>query len=86
MKEKSMKIIEKLFSRNSSSYEKWYEKNLKEAKENYVTISKLEFLDAFSSAMAIVGPIPEEMTHLLAVIGAIVAGKIFDKQKSDEEK
>lgn len=86
MKEISMKIIKKLFSKNSSSYEKWYEKNLKEAKENYVTISKLEFLDAFSSAMAIVGPIPEEMTHLLAVIGAIVAGKIFDKQKSDEEK
>lgn len=82
-----MKIIEKLFSKNSSSYEKWYEKNLKEAKENYVTISKLEFLDAFSSAMAIVGPNPEEMTHLLAVIGAIiVAGEIFDKKKSDEEK
>lgn len=81
-----MKIIEKLFSKNSSSYEKWYEKNLKEAKENYVTISKLEFLDAFSSAMAIVGPIPEEMTHLLAVIGAIVAGKIFDKKKSDESE
>lgn len=50
-----MKIIEKLFGKKSSSYEKWYEKKLKEAKENYVTISKLEFLDAFSSAMAIVG-------------------------------
>lgn len=76
-----MKIIEKLFGKKSSSYEK----NLKEAKENYVTISKLEFLDAFSSAIAIVGPGPEEMS-LLAVVGAIVAGEIFDKQKSDEEK
>ena len=55
-------------------------------KENYVTISKLEFLDAFSSAMAIVGPNPEETTHLLAVVGAIVAGEIFDKQKSDKSE
>lgn len=80
-----MKIIEKLFGKKSSSYEKWYEKKLKEAKENYATISKLEFLDAFSSAMAIVGPGTEE-THLLAVVGAIVAGEIFDKQKSDESE
>lgn len=36
-----MKIIEKLFGKKSSSYEKWYEKNIKEAKENYATISKL---------------------------------------------
>lgn len=35
--------------------------------------------------MAIVGPGPED-THLLAVVGAIVAGEIFDKQKSEEEK
>ena len=70
----------------ASWYEKWYEKNLKEAKENYVTISKLEFLDAFSSAMAIVGPNSEETTHLLAVVGAIVAGEIFDKKKTEEEK
>lgn len=66
-------------------YEKWCKKNQEEAKGDYVTISKLEFLDTISSTIASLDADPEE-THSLSVFGAIVAEKIFDKQEANEGK
>ena len=56
----------------------WYEKNLEEAKKDVVTISRLEFLDAFSDVMASISSDPD-VVNALAVVVAMVTGKIFDK-------
>ena len=66
-------------------YEKWFKKNQEEAKGDYVTISRLEFLDTISSTIASLDADPEE-THSLSIFGAIVAEKIFDKQETNEGK
>ena len=66
-------------------YEKWCKKNQEEAKGDYVTISRLEFLDIISSTIASLDADPEE-THSLSVFGALVAEKIFDKKETNEGK
>ena len=69
----------------ASWYEKWCKRNNEKAKKDYVTISRLEFLDAISSTIASLDADLEE-AHSLSIFGAIVAEKIFDKQKSDESE
>lgn len=66
-------------------YEKWFKKNQEEAKGDYVTISRLEFLDTISSTIASLDADLEE-AHSLSIFGAIVAEKIFDKQETNEGK
>lgn len=66
-------------------YEKWCKKNQEEAKGDYVTISRLEFLDTISSTIASLDADLEE-AHSLSIFGAIVAEKIFDKQETNEGK
>lgn len=69
----------------ASWYEKWCKKNKEKAKKDYVTISRLEFLDTISSTIAGLDADLEE-AHSLSIFGAIVAGKIFDKQETNEGK
>lgn len=69
----------------ASWYEKWCKKNNEKAKKDYVTISRLEFLDTISSTIASLDADLEE-THSLSIFGAIVAEKIFDKQETNEGK
>ena len=69
----------------ASWYEKWCKKNNEKAKKDYVTISRLEFLDTISSTIADLDADLEE-AHSLSIFGAIVAEKIFDKQETNEEK
>ena len=69
----------------ASWYEKWCKKNNEKAKKDYVTISRLEFLDTISSTIADLDANLEE-AHSLSIFGAIVAEKIFDKQETKEEK
>lgn len=57
----------------------------KKQKKDYVTISRLEFLDTISSTIAGLDADLEE-AHSLSIFGAIVAEKIFDKQETNEEK
>ena len=64
-------------------YEKWFKKNQEEAKGDYVTISRLDFLNAISSVIASLDADREEADSL-SVFGALIAGKIFDK--TDERK
>ena len=66
-------------------YEKWFKKNQEEAKGDYVTISRLEFLDTISGTIASLDADLEE-AHSLSIFGAIVAEKIFDKAESNEGK
>ena len=69
----------------ASWYEKWCKRNNEKAKKDYVTISRLEFLDTISSTISSLDADLEE-AHSLSIFGAIVAEKIFDKQKSDESE
>lgn len=81
-----MKIFKKkLFRKKPFWYEKWYEKNIEEAKKDYVTISRLELLDAFSRVMTDVKASTEE-SHSLAIFGAMVVEEIFNKDKGKNEK
>lgn len=67
----------------ASWYEKWCKKNNEKAKKDYVTISRLEFLDTISSTIADLDADLEE-AHSLSIFGAIVAEKIFNKARSNE--
>ena len=67
----------------ASWYEKWCKKNNEKAKKDYVTISRLEFLDAISSTIASLDADLEE-AHSLCIFGSMIAGKIFDKQETNE--
>ena len=64
-------------------YEKLRMKKQEEAKEDYVTISRMDFLNAISSVIASLDADREEADSL-SVFGALIAGKIFDK--TDEKK
>lgn len=64
-------------------YEKLRMKKQEEAKEDYVTISRMDFLNAISSVIASLDADREEADSL-SVFGALIAGKIFDK--TDERK
>ena len=66
-------------------YEKWCKKNNEKAKKDYVTVSRLEFLDTISSTIASLDADLEE-AHSLSIFGAIVAERIFDKAESNEGK
>ena len=69
----------------ASWYEKWCKKNKKKKNKDYVTISRLEFLDTISSTIADLDADLEE-AHSLSIFGVIVAEKIFDKQETNEGK
>ena len=69
----------------ASWYEKWCKKNNEKAKKDYVTISRLEFLDTISNTIASLDADLEEV-YSLSIFGAIVAEKIFDKQEKNEGK
>ena len=69
----------------ASWYEKWCKKNNEKAKKDYVTISRLEFLDTISSTIASLDADLEE-AHSLSIFGAIVAERIFNKADTKEEK
>ena len=69
----------------ASWYEKWCKKNNEKAKKDYVTISRLEFLDTISSTIADLDADLEE-AQSLSIFGAIVAEKIFDKYETNEGK
>lgn len=69
----------------ASWYEKWCKKNNKKAKKDYVTISRLEFLDTISSTIASLDADLEE-AHSLSIFGAIVAERIFNKADTNEGK
>lgn len=69
----------------ASWYEKWCKKNNEKAKKDYVTISRLEFLDAISSTIASLDADLEE-AHSLSIFGAIVAERIFNKANTNEGK
>lgn len=69
----------------ASWYEKWCKKNKEKAKKDYVTISRLEFLDTISSTIAGLDADLEE-AHSLSIFGAIVAERIFNKADMNEEK
>lgn len=66
-------------------YEKLRMKKQEEAKEDYVTISRLDFLNAISSVIASLDADREEADSL-SVFGALIAGKIFDKYETNEGK
>lgn len=66
-------------------YEKFHMKCQEEAKEEYVTISRLDFLNAISSVIASLDADREEADSL-AIFGAMIEGKIFDKQETNEGK
>lgn len=65
--------------------EKFRMKKQEEEKEDYVTISRLDFLKVIASVIASLDADREE-SDSLAIFGAMIAGKIFDKQKSDESE
>lgn len=69
----------------ASWYEKWCKKNKEKAKKDYVTISRLEFLDTISSTIASLDVDLEE-AHSLSIFGAIVAERIFNKADTNEGK
>lgn len=69
----------------ASWYEKWCKKNNEKAKKDYLTISRLEFLDTISSTIASLDADLEE-AHSLSIFGAIVAERIFNKADTKEEK
>lgn len=69
----------------ASWYEKWCKKNNEKAKKDYVTISRLEFLDTISSTIADLGADVEEV-YSLSIFGAMVAEKIFNKTDTNEGK
>ena len=69
----------------ASWYEKWCKRNNEKAKKDYVTISRLEFLDTISSVMASLD-LDQEEAFSLANFGALIAGKIFDKQETNERE
>lgn len=56
-----------------------------EAKEDYVTISRLDFLNVISSVIASLDADREEADSL-TIFGAMIAEKIFDKQETNEGK
>lgn len=64
-------------------YEKFRMKCQEESKEDYVTISRLDFSNAISSVIASLDADQEE-SNSLTVFGLLIAGKIFDK--TDEKK
>ena len=64
-------------------YEKFHMKCQEEAKEECVTISRLDFLNTISSVIASLDADQEE-ENSLAIFGALIAGKIFDKQETNE--
>lgn len=64
-------------------YEKFCVKRQEEAKEDYVTISRLDFLNTISSVIASLDADQEE-ANSLSVFGALIAGKIFDKTDEGE--
>lgn len=66
-------------------YEKFHMKCQEEAKEDYVTISRLDFLNVISSVIASLDADREEADSL-AIFGAMIARKIFDKQETNEGK
>ena len=66
-------------------YEKFHMKRQEEAKEDYVTISKLDFLNVISSVIESLDADLEEAGYL-AIFGALIAGKIFDKKETNEGK
>lgn len=66
----------------ASWYEKWCKKNNEKAKKDYVTISRLEFLDTISSTIRGLDADLEE-AHSLSIFGVIVAEKIFGKQETN---
>lgn len=66
-------------------YEKFHMKCQEEAKEECVTISRLDFLNTISSVIASLDADQEE-ANSLAIFGAMISGKIFDKHKSDESE
>ena len=61
-------------------YENFHMKCQEEAKEECVTISKLDFLNTISSVMASLD-VDQEEAFSLANFGALIAGKIFDNRK-----
>lgn len=69
----------------ASWHEKWCKKNKEKAKKDYVTISRLEFLDAISSTIASLDADLEE-AHSLSIFGVIVSERIFNKADTNEEK
>nr|DAU01887.1 MAG TPA: hypothetical protein [Caudoviricetes sp.] len=69
----------------ASWYEKWCKKNNEKAKKDYVTISRLEFVDTISSTIASLDADLEE-AHSLSIFGAIVAERIFNKADTNEGK
>ena len=64
-------------------YEKFHMKCQEEAKEECVTISRLDFLNTISSVIASLDADQEE-ANSLAIFGALTAGKIVDKQETNE--
>ena len=64
-------------------YENFHMKCQEEAKEECVTISRLDFLNTISSVIASLDADQEE-ANSLAIFGALIAGKIFDKQEANE--
>lgn len=66
-------------------YEKFHMKCQEEAKEDYVTISRLDFLNVISSVIESLDADREE-ENSLAIFAALIAGKIFDKQETNEGK
>lgn len=66
-------------------YENFHMKCQEEAKEECVTISKLDFLNTISSVMASLD-VDQEEAFSLANFGALIAGKIFDKQETNERE
>lgn len=48
-----------------------------------MTISRLDFLNTISSVIASLDADQEE-ANSLAIFGALIAGKIFDKQEANE--
>lgn len=69
----------------ASWYEKWCKKNNEKAKKDYVTISRLEFLDTISSTIASLDADSEE-AHSLSIFGVIVAERILNKADTNEGK
>lgn len=64
-------------------YEKFRVKCQEEAKEEYVTISRLDFLNTISSVIASLDADQEE-ANSLSVFGALIAGKIFGNTDEGE--